>query len=143
MERIDEELQARVWQRVQGGKTPSPPPQPPCRMRALARELQGCYHVLALRRGGGFRHLEGQLRDTIARLWTLEQLSGCREPEVGGKPVRGGVKELLEKCCHLERRLAEAMEQRRGDDQWGAMYGLMAAQARQRCMTVLKFRGNL
>ncbi len=141
MERIDEELQARVWQRVCSREAEALPPELPCRMLSLAGDLAACYRALAAKRGGQFRSLHRQLQETRARLRTLQQFAGCREPETRRMPPKGDAQALLERCCHLERRLAEELEGRRSDPEWGPVFALMAQQARQRCLRVLALRG--
>lgn len=142
MESIDQALQARVWSRVSRRDDPQQPPEPPCRLLELAGELAACYRVLGMKQGGRFRGLERQIQAALAQLQSLQHFRGCRGSQGRFLPPKGGEKELLERCCHLERRLAEQLEISQSDPEWGAVFRLLARDAWQRCMTVLELRGR-
>lgn len=142
MENIDQALQARVWSRVSRREDPLPPPEQPCRLLELTGELAACYRVLGMKRGGRFRGLEQQLRSAQAQLQSLQRFRGCESPQGRFLPPKGGERELLERCCHLERRLAEQLEANQSDPEWGAVFRLLARDAWQRCRITLELRGR-
>lgn len=143
MEGIDKSMEERVWQRVLDRGSSGGQPEEPCRLLALTGELAACYHALAAKRGGQFRALERQLRGARSRLRSLQRFQGCRETTGKYAPPTGGVREWLDRCCHLERRLAELLDARQSDPEWGEIFGLLALEARKRCLTVLELRGNM
>ena len=142
MEGIDQQLQARVWSRVNGRSELPPLPEPSGRFAALTAELSACYRYLG-QKIPAFLDLEGNLRQNQNQIFSLQALRGIREDRKKQSPPQGNTKVVLERCCHLERRLAEGLEACRSDPEWGEVYALLARRARQRCLAVLAFRGKM
>lgn len=142
MEKINEALQARVWQRVQGKAVPAGSETP----QQLAGELALRYRQLSSQmpgQGEQFRHLSGQIRKTQACLAGLCRIRGCADANAVPAAGKEDPRHRITKCCHLERRLGEALDQLSSDGEWGKLYGLLAEQASQRCMTLLEILGSL
>ena len=142
MEGIDQQLQARVWSRVNGRSELPPLPEPSGRFSALTAELSACYRYLG-QKIPACRDLEGNLKQNQNQIFSLQALRGIREDRKKQSPPQGSTKVLLERCCHLERRLAKGLEQCRSDPEWGEVFAMLARQARQRCLAVLAFRGRM
>lgn len=140
MEGIDQQLQARVWSRVNGRSEITPLPEPAGRFAELTGELAACYRHLG-QKIPACRDLEGNLKQNQNQIYSLQALRGIREPRKSQPLPKGNAKAVLERCCHLERRLAEGLEACRSDPQWGEVFAILARQARQRCLTALGLRG--
>lgn len=141
MEEIDQKLQARVWSRVNGRTELPALPEPSGRFSALTAELAACYRYLG-QKIPACRDLEGKILQNQNQIFSLQTLRGIREDRKPQTPPRGNAKTVLERCCHLERRLADGLETCRSDPEWGEVYAMLARQARQRCLAVLALRGK-
>lgn len=142
MEGIDQQLQARVWSRVNGRSELPPLPEPSGRFAALTAELSACYRYLG-QKIPACRDLERKLLQNQNQIFSLQELRGIREDRKKQSPPQGNTKVVLERCCHLERRLADGLEQCRSDPEWGEVFAILARQARQRCLAVLAIRGKM
>jgi hypothetical protein len=87
--------------------------------------------------------LERKLLQNQSQIFSLQALRGMRENRESHTPPRENPNLVLERCCHLERRLADRLEQCRSDLEWGEVFAMLARQARQRCLTVLALRGKM
>ena len=142
MEGIDQDLQARVWSRVNGRTEQPPLPEMPGRFSELTGELAASYRYLG-QKIPACRDLEGKLKQNQSQIFSLQALRGIRETRKGYNQPRGNSAAVLDRCCHLERRLADGLEKCRSDPEWGEVFGLLARQARQRCLAVLALRGKM
>jgi hypothetical protein len=142
LEGIDRELQARVWSRVNRRAELPPLPEAPGRFSGLTGELAACYRSLG-RKIPVCRDLERKLLQNQSQIFSLQALRGMRENRESHMPPRENPNQVLERCCHLERRLADRLEQCRSDPEWGEVFAMLARQARQRCLTVLALRGKM
>ena len=142
MEGIDQELQARVWSRVSGRSELPPMPEPPGHFSPLTAELAACYRYLG-QKIPACRDLERKVLENQNQILSLQALRGIREPRKPQLPPRGNAKVVLDRCCHLERRLANGLEQYRSDPEWGEVFMMIVRHARQRCLTVLSIRGKM
>ena len=145
MEQIDQQLQRRVWERVQGiGEPPRDP------WRALlypAQENGAVYQTLSMqmgqRVGEKLRKLHREQRRCVACIKGL-----CR---LRGEPVKTPVVQLpkeparraLEKCYHREKRMWEDCENLAADSEHGVVFGRLAQQAREHCVTILEILGEM
>jgi hypothetical protein len=141
LEGIDQALQARVWSRVSGKGELPPLPEPAGRFSELTGELAASYRYLGLKIPA-CRDLEGKFYPNRNQISSLQALRGVREPRKHHPTPKGSIASILERVCHLERRLAEGLDQHRGDPEWGEVYAMLARQARQRCLAVLALRGR-
>lgn len=142
MEGIDQDLQARVWSRVNSRAELPPLPEKPGRFSELTGELAANYRYLG-QKIPACRDLEGKLLQNQNQIFSLQALRGIRESRKNHTPPREATRLVLQRCCHLERRLAEGLDQCRGDPEWGEVFGLLARQARQRCLMVLALWGKM
>ena len=152
MENIDQQLQARVWSRVNGRSEITPLAEPAGRFAELTGELAACYRHLG-QKIPACRDLEGNLKQNQNQIYSLQALRGIREPRKSQPLPKGNAKAVLERCCHLERRAdglwAYPLRGKSGliaalsgaDPQWGEVFVILARQARQRCLAVLGLRG--
>ena len=143
MERLDKELQQRVWQRVQNREKVELPPLEQENLRPLMLAVQengAAYQNLS-------RQLPGKEGEKARKLWQESQrcltcLKGiCRARGEGMKiPQLTAEKEPLQrslmKCYHRERNLWSEWERRSGDSEYGPIYAQLARQARERCAAV-------
>ena len=141
MEGIDQNLQARVWNRVNRRQELPALPEPSGHFSELTGELATSYRYLG-QKIPACRDLEGKLLENRSQIFSLQSLRGIREDRKPQTPPRGNAKAVLERCCHLERRLAAGLEACRDDPEWGEVFGVLARQARQRCLAVLAIRGR-
>lgn len=138
MEGIDQELQARVWSRVSGkGELPAPAG----RFSELTGELAACYRHFG-RKIPAFRDLERKVLQNQNQIFSLQALRGIRESRRLHNIPMEDLPGTMERCCHLERRLAAELERFAGDPEWGEVFAMLARQARQRCLAVLALRGR-
>ena len=150
MERLDKELQQRVWQRVQSREKTDLPLLEQENLRPLLLALQengAAYQNLS-------RQLPGKEGEKARKLWQESQrclacLKGiCR---IRGESVKlpqlpvqkEQVQRSLMKCYHRERNLWSEWEHRSGDGEYGPVYAQLARQARDRCASVMEILGNL
>ena len=142
MEQVDRAMQARVWQRVQGAAAPMNCREP----LALAAELAAHYRELAGKSTGNteqFRRLSRQLQATRKALLGLCRICGC-PGEALPVSVQGETpRRRIGKCCHLERRLGDALEGLSGDPEWGRVCGRLAEDARARSILLLEILGTM
>ena len=140
MEQVDRELQQRVWQRVQGTAPPLDCREP----LALMGELGNHYRILADTAGGHreqLRQLSRQLQGNRRALLGLCRICGCTGGEGGSFSDRETIQRRLIKCCHLERRLGEALEGLSGAPEWGRICARLAEDARTRSIRLLEILG--
>ena len=142
LEGIDQDLQARVWSRVSERSELPPLPELPGRLSPLTGELAANYRYLG-QRIPACRDLERNLLQNQNQIFSLQALRGIREERKNHASPRGDPKTVLERCCHLERRLASGLDACRGDPEWGEVFGVLAQQARQRCLSVLGLWGKM
>lgn len=148
MEKLDQDLQRRVWQRVQS-KTP-PEVVPPARENIkawllLARENGIAYKQLARQMGSArseqLHKLEQQSRRWAACARGICQMKGETVKFPSLQPPKEAPGKLLEKCYQRERRLWEEAERCAGDAGFGPVYRELAAQALGRCIILLELMG--
>ena len=148
MEKIDRELQQRVWQRVQSKPGEQPPQTKQENLKAwilAAQENEAAYRQLAKQYGGR----QGEQLRTMAR-----QVGSCVACARGICRMRGERVKALplptstdrhspEKCYHREVRLWQETESRASDPEYGPVYRHLAAQAAQRCVILAGMIGGM
>ena len=150
MERLDKDLQQRVWQRVQNREKVEMPLLEQENLRPLMLAIQengAAYHNLS-------RLLPGNYGEKARKLWQESQR--CMTCLKGVCKARGEnikipqlpaekepVQRSLRKCFHRERNLWDEWEHRSGNSEYGMVYAQLARQARERCMTVMELLGSL
>lgn len=150
MERLDRELQQRVWQRVQHREEPAPVPQPEENLKPLilsAQENAAAYRRLSQQVGPKEKSRLMQLYRECVR-WVSCMRGLCR---MEGQPVAvpripagaEPVPRALEKCYHRERRLWEEWERRSASGPHGPVFGKLAQQARDHCVSVMEILGRM
>lgn len=150
MEELDRDLQRRVWQRVQSREKIEMPQLRQDNLKPMiltAQENSVAYQNLS-------RQMTGKDSEKLKRLYQESQkciacMKGiCRlRGEQVKVPKLNSQKEpnrrALEKCYHRERRLWSDWEQREMDAEHGVVYGRLAQQAREHCVTIMEVLGNL
>ena len=150
MEKLDKDLQKRVWQRVQGDGAKQ---MPPLRQENLkpwimaAQENALCYSHLARELGGKhgqqLKKLAQQAKSCAACARGICRIRGEQVKVPQLQPAREPAKRMLEKCCHRERRLWEEAERRSVDPEYGPAYSRLARQAGERYAAVLELLGEM
>ena len=150
MEKLDKELQNRVWQRVQSREKLEMPSLEQTNLRPLiltAQENVAAYQNLS-------RQIPGKDGEKARRLWQESQkciacmkgICRARGEQVKVPQLRAEkepVKRALMKCYHRERKLWGEWEQRSGEAEHGLVFGRLAQQAREHCVTIMEILGNL
>lgn len=150
MERLDRELQKRVWQRVQARGEQENPPVAADNIKPLiltAQENAVAYRRAAQRAGQRDRdRLMGLYREARQCIACMQGICRVRGEQAKVPPLTPGkepMPRVLQKCYHRERRLWEEWERRTGDPEHGVVFGRLAQQARARCATIMEILGNL
>lgn len=150
MDKLDKDLQNRVWQRVQSREKVEMPPLRQENLRPLiltAQENALAYQNLS-------RQFQGKDGEKLRRLRQESQkciacMKGicCARGEQAKVPQLNWEKEpakrSLMKCCHRERRLWTELEQLSGDPEYGTVYASLSRRAGERYADVLELLGNL
>lgn len=150
MEKLDKELQNRVWQRVQN-REPVPMPQlPEENLKSLlltARENLVAYTQLQKQMGPGMRENLNRLRletqRSIACMQGICRLRGEPIKSHRMEPMRENDRRMLEKCYHRERKLCTAWEQRAVDPEYGMVFQKLSRQAGEHCTMLMELLGTL
>ena len=150
MEKVDKQMERRVWQRVQSRQ--EPPAQIPRRESIkpwilVAQENSAVFRALQLQ-------LIGKPWETLRRLETestrmVQSLRGISAME--GEILRLNPvptpKELprraLEKSFHRTRRLWDEMEKRSADPEYGVVYRNLTGKAEDLCAALAELIGKL
>ena len=132
MDKVDKQMERRVWQRVQSRQEVAPPP----RQESLkpwilvAQENTAVLRALQLQLIGkqwdGLRQLE---RDSARIVHTLRGISAMQWQVVHLNPVptpKEIPRRALEKSFHRTRRLREEMERRGTDGEYGHVFRILA-----------------
>ena len=148
MEDLDRDLQQRVWQRVQHRELPVLTPRESIKAWILtAQENAAAYRHMSQQPGmkekARLQQLYGESRQWIACMRGICRMDGERvaAPKVVCPPEAGY--RILEKCFHRERKLWEEWERQSGERAYGPLYGRLARQAQEHCVTVMEMLGNL
>ena len=150
MERLDLDLQKRVWQRVQARNETGNVPPPADNIKPLiltAQENAAVYRRAAQRAGQRDRErlmaLYREARQSIACMRGICRVRGEQVRMLPLTPRWEPMPRALQKCYHRERRLWEEWDRRTGDPEYGLVFGRMAQQARERCATIMELLGQV
>ena len=139
MERIDRELEEKVWQRIQGQPHAGQGNLRPLLLLAMEAEA-GCRQLPP---GPGRERLVKNAAANAACLRGIGILGGeggRRQPQtVPREPPR----KLLEKCYHRARRLMTEYAARELDGEFGVVYRQMADRERENCALLMELLGGL
>ena len=148
MERLDTDLQNRVWQRVQG-KTAVPTPEKlnlkPWML--VAQENGAAYQ--SLQRGftgkdaEQLKRLQAESGRCVACMKGICRLRGEKVKVMPLPQNRENQRHSLEKCYHRERNLWQQLEQHAGDPEYGIVFGRLAHQAKEHCVTIMEILGRM
>lgn len=150
MEKLDKELQNRVWQRVQSREKLEMPQlgQENLKPQIMAlQENHQAYHYLsrqmAAKDGEKIRRLQQETQKCIACLKGICFARGepVQVPQlnIGKEPA----KRVLMKCYHRERKLCAELDRLAADPEYGPVYGHLSRQAGKRCAEVLELLGDI
>lgn len=151
MDKVDKQMERRVWQRVQSRQEPaeqSLSPQDKLKPWVLvAQENTAVLRALQLQLIGkqweGLRRLEGDSGRMVYTLRGLCQLLG--EP-VRLSPVptpKEPPRRALEKCFHRTRRLREEMLRRGAAGEYGIVFANLAQSCGELCTAFAEMLGRL
>ena len=148
MEKLDQDLQKRVWQRVQGKNSMPPLGKVNCKSWMLAaQENAAVYHRFAQsaqgREAEQLKRMYQECQKCIACLKGICRLRGERvevRPLPREKEPR---RNQLELCYSRERKLWEELDQYTCDSDHGLVYGRLARQAQEHCVTILEILGRI
>lgn len=150
MEKLDKELQNRVWQRVQQRQLPDMPTLGRENLKPLilaAQENSQAYQDVSRRLPGEdsqkLRRLRKETQGAIACMKGICHVLGepVKVPQL--TPEKEPVKRTLMKCCHRERRLWAEWDQRGADPEFGPVYRQLARQAAEHWAALLELLGNM
>ena len=148
MEKLDQDLQKRVWQRVQGKNTMPPLGKVNCKSWMLtAQENASTYQSLSQRLSGRegeqMKRLHQESMKCIACMKGICRLRG-ENFKLGPLPQeRAPQRKLLEGCYRRERQLWEEFERHGSDADHGIVFGRLAQQAQEHCVTIMEILGKL
>ncbi len=150
MEKLDKELQTKVWQRVQSRDKLEMPQLGQENLKPLlleARENQLVYqnlvHQVAGKDGEKLRRLQQENQKCVA---CLKGICGIRGEPVQAPQLNPGKeppRRALMKCYHRERKLCSELERLYTDLEFGPVYGYLSRRAGERCAGVLELLGGL
>ena len=150
MEKLDKELQAKVWQRVQSREKLEMPQLGQENLKPMilaAQENLGIYQQLSRQLPGKAGEKIGKLRQgTQSAIACMKGLCRVRgeQVKVPQLPVEKepAVRALM-KCYRRERKLYSDWERLSGDPEYGPVYAVLGRQTGDRCMTLLEVLGGL
>lgn len=154
MEKIDKDLAARVWNRVQrasGRKEEKALPQEPPQLQALIARLWVdaaiCRRLIPRFRGADRKALEqiaGQKQACTARLKGVCAMQTGSQPRIPAPPVpKGTPQELLRICCDGTAACASQLERLSAMPGYSGEYAQLARQAHSHHRQLLGLLGSL
>ena len=150
MEKLDKDLQSRVWQRVQSREKMEMPQLGQENLRPMILEIrenqlayQNLGHQMAGKDGEKLRRLQQESQKSLACLKGICAVRGEPVQIPQWNPGKEPVKRALMKCCHRERKLTLELEQMSTDPEYGPVYRQLSRQAAERWSGVLELLGGL
>ena len=149
MMEYDTQKAARVWQRVQEGKQPSPRQGEPLAALILEHmQLSSLYMQMSRQRSGQestvLMGLARQARMQAACLRGIAVLTGGSNPAFSPTPMSNTASDaLLRRCYGQELRLLREYENRREDPEYGPVFERMARREQEHCCTLLELIGSM
>ena len=150
MEKVDKQMEKRVWQRVQSRQeVPAAQPQQDT-LKAwvlVAQENTAVLRALQLQLIGkqweGLRRLESESARTVHTLRGLCMLQG-ENIRLSPTPTPKELpRRALEKSFHRTRRLRDEMGKRVEDPEYGPVFRSLARRAEDHCATLAELIGRL
>lgn len=149
MEKMDQELQKRVWQRVQnreGTGTPHPARENIRPWMMAAQENAAVYRQLSRQLSGRsaeqLRRLEQESMRGVACIKGLCRLRGENATLPPQKPGKEPVRRALEKCYYREHWLWEEAERRSYDPEYGPVFRQLTRQTGEHCAVLAEILGR-
>ena len=151
MNGFDQQKAARVWQRVQQTQ---PQEKQPVHLEELPELMMNEWSSAAVYRQLG-RQFPGKEGDVYRRLAQRELkhgnclrgmqflIRGEKTSIPGAQPVNEPLERTLRRCYGSHLRGMKAYETRMDDPEYGPVFGELARQERENCITVLELIGNL
>ena len=146
MEKIDPQVAARVWQRVQGNEKPADAVSIQT-MVAWEKETEAALLWLTKRlpeKGYALQQMTSDVRRHIACLQGIRQING--EKQGAYTPGKNGFHDpgaVLRKCYGQCLRQGGQYESRGEDGQYGCVFGEMARTKRRHCAMILEILGGM
>ena len=147
---LDREMQRRVWERVQQRAPEQMLPLKRENLKPLlypAQENSAAYQSLSRRMPGKdgekCRRLHQESQKCIACIKGMCRLRG---EQVKLKPLpmpKEDPRRLLETCYRREKQLWSEYETRSADPDHGVVFGRLAQQAREHCVTIMEILGEM
>lgn len=150
MEKLDKEMQQRVWQRVQKREQQDMPPLQKDNLKPFILDAQE--NLAAVRNlqlqliGKQWEPLRGMERELIRLIHTLRGLCLLRGEKVVLKPAaqpKDVPRRTLEKGFHRQWRLWEEMERRCPDPEFAPVFRKLAHQGEELCALWAELMGKL
>ena len=150
MEKVDKQMEKRVWQRVQGRQeiaAPLPRQETIKPWVLVAQENTAVLRALQLQLIGkqweGLRRLEAESARTVHTLRGLCLLQG-ENIRLSPTPTPKELpRRALEKSFHRTRRLGDEMKKRIDDPEYGPVFHSLARRAEDHCATLAELIGRL
>ena len=139
MERIDRELEERVWQRIQGQPQAGPGDLRP--LLLLAMEAEAACRQLPP--GPTRERLVKNAAANAACLRGIGILGGEGGKRQSQAVPREPARKLIEKCYHRARHLTAEYTARELDGEFGVVYRQMADRERENCALLMELLGGL
>ena len=150
MEKLDKELQSRVWQRVQSRDKMEMPTLGQENLKPLiltAQENLTAYQQLGRQIQGKNGEKIGKLRqETNRAIACMKGICRLRGEPVKNPPLpaeKEPANRALMKCYRRERSLWSDWERLAGDPEYGPVYAGLCHQAREHCVTIMELLGSL
>ena len=150
MDKVDKQMEKRVWQRVQSRQST---PAPLLRQESLkpwilvAQETTAVLRSLQLQLIGkqwdGLRQLE---RDSSRMVHTLRGISNLQGVPVRLSPIptpKEPPRRALEKSFHRTRRLRDELERRCTEEEYGLVFRNLAQKCEEMCTSLAEMIGRL
>ncbi len=151
MEKVDKQMEKRVWQRVQSRKPDSESPERPrdnlksCILTAQ-ENAAACRDLSLQLIGKQWEPLRRMEQESLRMMHSLRGICLLRGEGVKVTPLmqpRDQPRRALEKCFRRSRRLWEEMENRSGDPECGPVFRRLARQAEEHCAVLTELLGKL
>lgn len=150
MDGLNRDMQKRVWDRVQGKQAEQMPPLRRENWKSQLYPVQEngmVYQSLAAQLGGRegekLRRLHQESRKCVACIKGLCRLRGEQVKAPVVQPGKEPPRRALEKCYHREKKLWQDWEEQSADPEHGVVFGRLAQQAREHCVTILEILGEM
>ena len=147
MEKIDTDMEQRVWKRVRGEEQPTP--QQGLQGLAAAEQNEAAVYLMLS------RQLQGREKTVLRKLFEQEQahgailrgihmvMTGQRLAPRTAPPAPETPEIALRKCYARKLKTLAEYENRAADPEYGVAFAHMARQEREHCAILLELLGDL